>query len=186
METDLKRLTDFLRSVGAESLEHTGKTYLAHTSAVYHDLKRWGCSDAVCRAGLFHSIYGTEEFKRFALPLERRDEVRALIGERAELLAYWNCAMWRLSFDKALERGVAPLTVVDRLTGGEFTPSPAEFDDLCRVHLCDWLEQLPRTRDWNYRREAYRLMSERLGNASREAYELIYSQEADAFCAAVG
>ena len=82
--------------------------------------------------------------KGFTLPVERRDEIRSLIGERAEQLAYWNCAMCRLSFDKALERGTPPFVIVDRITGGEFSLSPAELDDLCRLHLCDWLEQLPR------------------------------------------
>ena len=41
---------------------------------------------------MFHSIYGTEKFQGFTLPLERRAEVRALIGDRAERLAYLNCA----------------------------------------------------------------------------------------------
>lgn len=180
MDMDVKQLAEFLRSVGADGIEHTGKTYLAHVTKVYHDLKEWGCDEPVCLSGIFHSIYGTEMFKGFTLPLERRVEIRALIGDRAEQLAYWNCAMWRLSFDRALERGTPPFTVVDRFTGGEFYPTPAEFDDLCRLHLCDWLEQLPRCKDWDYRREAYRLMSERLGGVAREAYELVYSQEVDA------
>ena len=39
-----------------------------------------------------------------------------------------------------------------------------DFDDLCRVHLYDWLEQAPRSRfGYGYRREAYRGMAERLG-----------------------
>jgi hypothetical protein len=180
MEMDVKKLTEFLRSIGAEGNEHAGKTYIAHVTKVFQDLKEWGCGEAVCLAGIFHSIYGTEKFKGFTLPVERRDEIRSLIGERAEQLAYWNCAMCRLSFDKVLERGTPPFVIVDRITGGEFALSPAEFDDLCRLHLCDWLEQLPRCRDWNYRREAYRLMSEHLGGVAREAYELVYSQEVEA------
>ena len=39
---------------------------------------------------MFHSIYGTERFQGFTLPLERRGEISALIGERAERLAYLN------------------------------------------------------------------------------------------------
>lgn len=177
MQHDLKRYTDFLRAAGAADLEHTGKTYLAHVAAIYRDLKSWNCEEAVCLGGVFHSIYGTEAFKRFALSLEQRDEIRELIGEYGEQLAYWNSAMCRLSFDKAVERDVAPYSVVDRFTGGEFAPTSAEFDDLCRVHLCDWLEQVPRCRQWNYRREAYRLIAERLGGAAQEAYERVYAAE---------
>lgn len=179
MSNDVKRLIEFFRSLGADGVEHTGGTYVAHAAAVYSDLQSWGCSEDVCRAGLFHSIYGTELFQRFRLPLERRREVRDLIGQRAERLAYWNCAMCRLSFDKAVERGCEPFAVVDRFTGGEFAPSWSEFDDLCRVHLCDWLEQLPRSREWHYRHEAYRMMAERLDGPAREAYEQVFSLEAD-------
>ena len=85
--------------------------------------------------------------------------------------------MNRLSFDKALERGCAPYTIVDRFTGGEFQPTPAEFDDLCTLHLCDWCEQLPRSQWWDYRREAYRMIAERLGGVALEAYERVISVE---------
>ncbi|MEQ8785403.1 MAG: hypothetical protein RIC55_03855 [Pirellulaceae bacterium] len=186
MKHDLAPYLEFFRQIGADEVEHTEKTYLAHAASVYRDLKSWSCDEEVCLAGLFHSIYGTEVFKRFALPVERREDVRALIGARAEQLAYWNSAMCRLSFDKAVERGEEPYSIVDRMTGGEFTPTPAEFDDLCRIHLCDWLEQVPRSREWNYRREAYRLLSERLGGAAREAYERVYSAETDDLRAAAG
>jgi len=38
---------------------------------------------------------------------------------------------------------------------------------LCRVHLFDWLEQVPRSRlGWGYRRAAYRQMAERLARIS--------------------
>src|SRR5262249_27947404 len=99
MESSYKQLTDFLLSVGAEAVEHSNKSYLAHLIGVYRDMKDAGCTEELCRAGMFHSIYGTELFQRFALPLERRAEVRALIGERAERLAYLNCVMDRATFD---------------------------------------------------------------------------------------
>ena len=100
-----------------------------------------GCTEELCRAGMFHSIYGTELFQRFKLPLERRTDVHALIGERAERLAYLNCAMDRASLDRALEQGSEPYCILDRLTGQEVSLTRADFDDLCRVHLYDWLEQ---------------------------------------------
>src|SRR5437867_3787107 len=33
-----------------------------------------GCPEDVCRAGMFHSIHGTERFQGFTLSLGRRDE----------------------------------------------------------------------------------------------------------------
>src|SRR5690348_10211208 len=84
MDKDYKRLTDFLLGVGIEQVPHTGKSYLAHLIALYRMLESQGYSQDVCRAGMFHSIYGTEKFQGFTLPLDRRDEIRALIGDRAE------------------------------------------------------------------------------------------------------
>jgi hypothetical protein len=126
---------------------------------------------------MFHSIYGTERFRGFTLPLDRRSEVRALVGERAERLAYLNCAMDRASFDRALEQERESCRIVDRLTGEEVALSRPDFDDLCRVHLFDWLEQVPRSREWDYRRAAYRRLAERLGQAAEDAYKKVFAQE---------
>src|SRR6516165_4722676 len=102
-DVDWKDLTDFLVDLGIEKVPHTEKTYLAHLVAVYRLMESRGCTQELCRAGMFHSIYGTQAFQGFKLPLEKRDAVRALIGERAERLGYLNCAMYRPSFDQALE-----------------------------------------------------------------------------------
>jgi hypothetical protein len=177
-DPSFKRLTDYLVGVGVEGVGHTHKTYLAHLVGVYRDLERRGCPEDVCRAGMFHSIYGTERFQGFKLPLERRPEVRALIGERAERLAYLNCAVHRPSFDRAVEQAEGPYRIVDRLTGEEVELSRVDFDDLCRVHLYDWLEQVPRSREWNYRRAAYRRMAERLGPAAEQDHDRVFARQA--------
>jgi hypothetical protein len=178
MDASLKKLTDFLVELGVERIGHTKKTYLAHLVSVYRLMKDAGCAEELCRAGMFHSIYGTERFQGFTLPLERRPEVRALIGERAEHLAYLNCAMDRASFDRVLEQEFELYRIRDRLTGAEVALSRQDFDDLCRVHLFDWLEQVPRSDiGWGHRRTAYRRMAERTGKAATEAYERVFAQE---------
>jgi len=134
-----------------------------------------GCTEEVCRAGMFHSIYGTELFQGFKLPVDRRSEIRDLIGDRAERLAYLNCAMDRASFDRALECGQAPYQIVDRLTGEGVHLNQADFDDLCRVHLYDFLEQVARAQRWDYRRSAYRRMAERLGVDATGAYDMVFT-----------
>jgi Domain of unknown function (DUF6817) len=177
MDKDYKRLTDFLVGIGIEQVPHTHKSYLGHLIAVYRLLESQGCPEEVCRAGMFHSIYGTEKFQGCTLPLERRGEVRALIGDRAEHLAYLNCAMDRASFDRVLGQAVEPYRIVDRITGEEVSLSRRDYDDLCRVHLFDWLEQVPRSQEWDYRRPAYRKMAERLGKTAEEDYERIFARE---------
>jgi hypothetical protein len=177
MEHGFKKLTDFLVGMGIEQIPHTQKSYLAHLIAVYRDLESQGFPEDVCRAGMFHSIYGTELFQGFTLPLDRRSEIRSLIGDRAERLAYLNCAMNRASFDRALEQKTEPYLILDRISGPVVALSRPDFDDLCRVHLFDWLEQVPRSQEWDYRREAYRLMAERLGKAAIESYKRVYALE---------
>src|SRR3954454_18541113 len=139
-----------------------------------------GCTEEQCRAGMFHSIYGTELFQGFKLPLERRGEVRALIGERAERLAYLNCAMDRATFDRAVERADGPHCFRDRLSGAEVELSGPDFEDLCRIHLYDWLEQAARSRKWDYRRAAYRHPAERPGEQARRDYARVFAQDAAA------
>lgn len=178
MGPDFKRLTDFLVGLGVESIAHTQKSYLAHLIGVYRLMESEGCDEDLCRAGMFHSIYGTEQFQGFKLPPESRPDVRALIGERAERLAYLNCFVERATLDRAVEAGAEP-AVIRLRTGEEVALAGAELDDLCRVHLYDWLEQVPRSRfGWGYRREAYRRMAERLGGVAREAYERTFALEA--------
>jgi len=135
-----------------------------------------GCDEDLCRAGLFHSIYGTEKFQGFKLPLDRRAELVELIGSRAERLAYWNCLMDRESLDKLLAQSDEPFLLVNRETGEKMPLARRELDDLCAVQLFDWLEQAPRSRfGWDYRRQAYRQMAERLGGGALRAYEDVFA-----------
>jgi hypothetical protein len=177
MDKNYKRMTDFLVALGIEQVSHTTKSYLAHLVGLYRLMEARGCTEELCRAGMFHSIYGTQKFQGFKLPLERRDEVRALIGERAERLAYLNCAMYRPSFDQAVPRSEGPYRFTDRITNEEVVLSREDFDDLARIHLFDMLEQVPRAKEWNYRREAYRNMAVRLGGTALECYDKVFAGE---------
>jgi hypothetical protein len=177
MDRDWKRLTDYLVAEGIDKVGHTNKTYLAHLIGLYRLMESKGCNEELCRAGMFHSIYGTQQFQGFKLPLERRQEVRALIGDRAERLAYLNCAMLRESFDKIVASKEEPYVFIDRLTGAEVRLSREDFDDLCRIHLYDWLEQVTRSQIWDHRRQAYRQMAERLGAPALETYDHVFAGE---------
>ena len=177
MSERMRRFADYLRELGAADIDHSENTYLAHASGVYRDLKSWGCSQALCDAGMFHSIYGTELFQGFTLPLERRGEVRDLIGERAERLVYLNCCLLRASLDESVGRGQAPHTLKDRFLQQEIELSQGDFDDLCRLHLCDWLEQVARDDRWSLRRQAFRSMAERLGGVALESYDRVFAME---------
>src|SRR3954467_6851602 len=172
MSATLKQLTDFLVNLGIEKVPHTQKNYLAHLISVYKLMESNGCDEELCRAGLFHSIYGTEKFQGFKLHLEQRAELAELIGDRAEQLAYWNCVMDRASLDESLTQQTEPYMLRNRETGQMMPLARRELDDLCCVHLFDWLEQAPRSSlGWDYRRRAYCQMAERLGDKGLEAYD---------------
>ena len=175
MDPNYRTMIDFLRGLGTEDVPHSGeKGFLAHLIGVFRDLEAWNCDRDLCRAGLFHSIYGTELFRRFALPLERRDEVRALIGERAERIAFVNCLMDRSTFDALLDSD-GPYHIRNRETEETIELSRADYDDLVRVHLCDWLEQVARSNHWDYRRDAFRRMAQRLGGVAQESYDRVFA-----------
>ena len=177
MDPDYRQMVDFLRSLGIEEVPHSGeKGFFAHLVGVYKDLEAWGAEPDVCRAGLFHSIYGTEMFRRWALPLERRSEVQALIGQRPEWIAYVNCLMDRSTFDALLDSDSdGPYPIRNRETGENMEMTREDYDDLVRVHLCDWLEQVARSDRWDYRPQAWKRMAQRLGGVALENYERVYA-----------
>lgn len=178
MPATFKQLTEYLLNLGIEQIAHTQKNYLAHLISVYKLMETAGCDEELCRAGLFHSIYGTEKFQGFKLELNQRGELAELIGRRAERLAFWNCLMDRASLDELLTGSqVEPLLLRNRETGEWMPLTRREFDDLIAVHLFDWLEQAPRSRfGWDYRRQAYRQMAERLGGAALATYDRVFAE----------
>ena len=104
-----KPMTALLLEVGIGDQPHTGKTYIGHLLAVHRlhggaGLRGRCVSGRPLPLGLRHrAVPGVQVAAGTA------GEVRALIGERAERLAYLNCAMDRASFDAALERADAPV-----------------------------------------------------------------------------
>ena len=170
-----KELTEFFQRVGADEVMHTNKGYLAHAIGVFNDLKEWGWNEELANTGLFHSIYGTQLFQGFTLPLERRAEVRDLIGERAEFLSWLNCAIDRAYFDQQVLRKQGPYQIKDRFTGNLVDVSDDDFDALCFLHLCDWLEQVGRSQSWDYRRTAYAKLADRVGGIGKQRYSEVFA-----------
>ena len=148
---------------------------------------------------MFHSIYGTEGFQGFCLPYERRDDVRGLIGDRAEYLVHTFCSVDRLSVDNDLgsEPGGHGFRSRPELPGGinpiDVSDQSLWFDFIT-LTLADWLEQVQgaststntqfewhRKGDaWGYRRGAYAKMAEIVGAeipAAMDLWRSVYSRE---------
>jgi hypothetical protein len=177
-----EEIYDFLLSLGTDEIAHTGHDFLTHLKSVQGVLEAAGAAPEIAQAGLLHSIYGTQGFQDFSLPLSERDRVRDLIGERAEFTAYCNCVMDRATFDtavaQALEGDADNFEIRDREGSPPIALTRAQLTDLAEVHLFDWLEQVERSdRGWDYRRRAYRQMAELVGPRATAAYDAVFARE---------
>ena len=84
---------DFLKSIGCDKTEHSGRTLLEHLVGTYKILDEGFAPLHVCDAGLFHSVYGTAYFKPKTISLDNRDIVKDIIGEEAENLVFMFCVI---------------------------------------------------------------------------------------------
>lgn len=80
---------EYLKSLGTEKMPHSGKTFYEHLINVEQILRICRCKETVCLAGLFHSIYGTTFFLNRTV--SNREEVKKIIGEKAEFLVWLFC-----------------------------------------------------------------------------------------------
>ena len=74
-----------------KDLSHGNKSFYEHLIGTYRYLMKTGESHEVCMAGLYHSIYDTCYYQ--ANLQVTRDQVKELIGESSENLAYLFCTM---------------------------------------------------------------------------------------------
>ena len=82
----------YLKSIGTDNLPHSNRrTLIEHLIGTAKLLKELGRNETEQKAGLFHSIYGTEYYKHSEKLNVKREEVKNLIGEESENLVYIFC-----------------------------------------------------------------------------------------------
>ena len=74
-----------------KQISHGHGSYIEHCLEVYNILTDKQCSDDVRLAGLYHSVYGTDFFNA-GVKITRK-EVKSIIGNYAEELAYTFCTI---------------------------------------------------------------------------------------------
>ena len=84
---------DFLKKLGTQDTKHSQRTLFDHLVGVSKILKDMDAPQYVQDAGLYHSIYGTSKFHHQTT--SDRGVVQAIIGEKAEHLAYLFCLLGR-------------------------------------------------------------------------------------------
>ncbi len=179
---------------GEGELDHG--SFFAHLVGNEQCLREWQkamgsdvISDAACLGGLLHSLYGTQGYQAAQFPFEKRDQIRALVGDAAENLAFWTCAMERKTWrafvlaNKGLQRGEKPVghfsgrrTALGKPANTPFTGeeqwslTASEFTDMCAVQLSHVLQQANNGNTMTSGDEALDIMAEHLGGAAEEQY----------------
>lgn len=138
-------LVDWLTQRGAKAIKHSNKTLLDHLIGTYTYLKTSCQSEALCLAGLFHSVYGTSNFKVQTIGFDEREKVRELIGEEAEYLAWLFCKLDRpKAFIEYIESN-SSLQTLPLYGGGYITLTQEQWDEflpnLLTLEAANLLEQ---------------------------------------------
>lgn len=170
-------LLDLLLREGMDGASHHREAFIDHQVRVGRILLSWGCDLPVCLAGVAHSLYGTE-FGGTDFDRGRRSELQGILGERAERLVDLNCRMTRASLDDLVIRGAPEgAGLIDRFDGNAIPLGEGEIDDLCRIQLADWLDQVDRSGLWHVRRDAYWHIASRLGGNALRDFRIVYGIE---------
>ena len=133
---------DLLLRLNADENPHSGGALLDHLRGTHDLLEAWGCEQRVCLGGLFHSIYGTQSYKTESASLEDRQQIRDVIGEPAERLAFLFCVSHRWQFFEQV--GQASPVLWNRLDEEDLSVSPEELRDLIEMEVANYIEFMPR------------------------------------------
>ena len=136
---------EFLAARHAGDVGHSGSRLLEHLKGVAEILGQWGEGAEIVHAGLFHSVYGTEAFRRAIVKPEDRTAVQEVIGKPAERLAHIYGGMNANSF-LAAARGSQPYQIQTRWVDDPITLSQDDMRALGLIFAANWLEQFPRMR----------------------------------------
>jgi hypothetical protein len=158
LHKNITELTTYLENVGLADVMHTHADLLSHLVGVYKLLERWEMPGFVCRAMLFHSIYGTEGFPHQSLLLSKREQLSDLIGGPAEKLTYTYCAMTYDSLQASVNDGSTEL--IDRFLQERMELSEETYREILWIKLADACEQATE-RTWENR--FFAKLAKRLG-----------------------
>ena len=141
--SNLDSVFEKLAKYNLQGFSHTDRGLIDHLKGTHAILEKWDCSKDLCLAGLCHSIYGTESYRRSPIDLSERKSISEIIGAKAEKTAYYFGAHVKDSLWKNLEKE-RNFTIYDRLNEQEVPICEEELKELITLTLANWLEQRPR------------------------------------------
>jgi hypothetical protein len=128
-----------LQALGAGAFPHVNGTLERHLHGTERLLREWGSREALCVAGLYHAVYGTDGIEGCLTALDGRDAVRRIIGAEAESLVYVYGACDRERFHPRIGTPAHNM-FVDRFTGREYPIRDAELCDFCEITVANELD----------------------------------------------
>lgn len=147
-EAHERKLEDFLQSIEASSFPHGyGRSLYNHLTGTRDILRCWSQPFWIQTAGLFHSIYSTDVYRRQVLDVSKREQLQDLIGKRAEQLVYLFHKLPRQRFfDRLFKISSIPIQGLDvraEISGEvvDFVLEPSEVFGLILVHMANEAEQ---------------------------------------------
>ena len=130
---------DRLLALGADGFPHVAGSLASHLRRTEALLRRFGSRDALCLAGLYHAVYGTDGIRGCLADLRERDSIASIIGREAERIVYAYCACARALFHPRIGTP-AQQRFADRFTGTEYPISEQALRDFCELTLANELE----------------------------------------------
>jgi hypothetical protein len=128
-----------LIALGANAFAHVAGSLARHLFETERLLRSWKSRDAVCLAGLYHAVYGTDGIRGSLAGLDRRSAIVAVVGAEAEALAYLYGACARATFHPRIGTS-DQLRFADRFTSSEYAIDERALRDFCELTVANELE----------------------------------------------
>ncbi len=128
-----------LKVFGAEGISHLNGSLVEHLEGTHALLSDWGADEALCLAGLYHAVYGTDGFPKELITPDDRAKLQAVIGTAAERIVYFYAAADRSDFWPRF-MSAKPLVLRDRFTGVHHLFSDDGLRCYCELTAANELE----------------------------------------------
>ena len=143
-----------LAALGAGDFAHLNGSLERHFTSVHALLEQWGADETLCRAGLFHAVYGTAGFTAAMVSLDQRSKIADIIGADAEQIAYRYCSCDR-SIVWPQIGGSSPVIFRDRFTDEQSDIDASDLSLFCELTCANEIEIAQDDPDFIERAGAY-------------------------------
>jgi hypothetical protein len=139
MLNNIEKYVNYLKSLGASDYTHISGPMINHLIGTYNVLYSWDSSLLTCKAGLFHAIYGPQGLPLPLLSLEKRGEIKEVIGADVEELVYLYCACDK-SFVLPQFKTTLDIQFRNRFTGEELPFNKRYIGSFCELTVANELD----------------------------------------------